>query len=180
MFNVKIVSCSIVLCLAGLYSSLALAAAVRPSPTLEDVENAIFVKNHSVLKAFIEAEGKVNKPTEFGNYLLNIAADVGDVQAMDELIKAGANINAQGGREGMTPLMLAALSHYPDAVSFLLEHGADTRLQSKKHETALSYAQDQLAFYRKKPSYMSESKTADLINRYERIVTILLGAELPH
>ena len=171
------ISCSIVVCLAGLYSNLALAA----TPTIVEVENAIFVKNHSVLEAFIKAGGNVNQPNKYGKYLLSIAAMVGDIEAMNELIKAGANINSQDNdRGGTTPLIEAALAGYPDAVSLLVEHGADRSLKSKEHKDALTYAQNQLAFYREKPSHMSESKTADLINRYERIVTILLGAELPH
>ena len=173
MFNVKIVSCSIVVCIAGLYSSLALAAA----PTVETVEEAILAKNHEILTSFIKAGGNVNQPNEYGDYLLNVAALVGDIEAMNELIKAGANINAQGGRAGLTPLMQAALSHHPDAVSLLVVHGADRSLKSKGHKTALSYAQDQLAFWRKPPSLLPESETADLINRYERVITILRGAQ---
>ena len=175
MFNVKIVSCRLVVCLAGLYSSLALAAV---PPTVETVESAIYAKNHEILTSFIKAGGNVNQPASGGAYLLSIAAMIGDIEAINELIKAGANINSQDNDRGeMTPLMQAALSGHPDAVSLLVEHGADRSLKSKEHKDALTYAHNKLAFYRKKPSYMSKSKTADLINLFERVITILLGAE---
>jgi len=143
MFNVKIVSCSIVVCLAGLYSSLALAAAVPP--TVADVMNAIYGKNHSVLEAFIKAGGNVNQPDQNGQYLLNIAASVGDIEAMDELIKAGANINAQTGRTGLTPLMRAALLGHPEAVALGTQDG-QRLLVAALHEQTVAPGQQRPLF----------------------------------
>lgn len=52
------------------------------------------------------------------------AIEADDVDAMERLIAAGADVNAHG-KDGMTPLLWAFPDHRPNRFSCLLEHGAD-------------------------------------------------------
>lgn len=55
------------------------------------------------------------------------------------LIDNGADVNAQR-VGGLTPLMIAIMRHSPKTVKLLLDHGADTRIENVKGESALDYA----------------------------------------
>jgi ankyrin repeat protein len=53
-----------------------------------------------------------------------VAAERGNVGAIELLVDHGASVDEQSGPLGITALMWAAQMGYPDAVSFLLAHGA--------------------------------------------------------
>ncbi len=59
-----------------------------------------------------------------GDSCLHIAAWVGDLRAVELLVKAGMDVNRLGDME-MTPLHCAGT---PEVAQFLLSHGADTNL----------------------------------------------------
>jgi ankyrin repeat protein len=55
------------------------------------------------------------------------------------LLEKGADVNAQA-KDGISPLMLAAVSGQPDMVKLLLEKGAKVGLTDERGWTALSWA----------------------------------------
>ena len=62
----------------------------------------------------------------------------------DELVKAGADVNARAVGVEWTPLMIAAYTGYTDGVKKLLDAGADKTLKNKQDgdRTALDYAKE--------------------------------------
>uniref|UniRef100_A0A0K6S7X0 Uncharacterized protein n=1 Tax=Chromera velia CCMP2878 TaxID=1169474 RepID=A0A0K6S7X0_9ALVE len=78
---------------------------------------------------------------------VHMAAGKGSVEDLRLLVEFGADVNVRGGKtflrewdEEATPLMLAAQLGMNDAVSFLLEKGADPHLKDNLAETALHLA----------------------------------------
>ena len=60
---------------------------------------------------------------------------------MDLLVKAGADVNAQGGPFNLSPLMIAAFKGHADVVRFLKNNGADLYLEDANGNTALDLAE---------------------------------------
>ena len=67
------------------------------------------------------------------------AIDRGDLQAVDRLIAAGANVRAAN-REGVTPLAMACLEGHLAIVDRLLKAGADPNERGPNGETPLMFA----------------------------------------
>ena len=67
---------------------------------------------------------------------LRALAYQGDLKKMKELVKEGANIQAQG-RDGLTPLHWAAMRMDLPMASYLLKHGADTMAMTSTGKTVL-------------------------------------------
>ena len=63
----------------------------------------------------------------------------GDVEAVRELLRAGADVNARD-RHGQTALMLAAHRGYRELVAILVEGGADLNVTAKFSLSALMLA----------------------------------------
>ena len=74
-----------------------------------------------------------------GNTALLAAVKEKDVEKIDLLIAAGAEVNVAN-YEGVTTLMVAATQNDARTVQLLLEHGADPRLKNNKGLTALDLA----------------------------------------
>jgi len=72
------------------------------------------------------------------------AAEKGDVDRVRELLRRGANPNTRG-KDGITPLHLAAHHGYVGIARLLLEHGADVNARDKDGYTPLHWT----AFYGK-------------------------------
>ncbi|MHC4142687.1 MAG: ankyrin repeat domain-containing protein [Planctomycetota bacterium] len=70
------------------------------------------------------------------NELLNLAARHGQVEVMGVLVEAGAKPTATDKR-GRTPLMAAVQSRRPEAIRFLIDHGADVNARDQLQGTAL-------------------------------------------
>ena len=64
---------------------------------------------------------------------------LGDFQAVQSLLKAGADVNHQN-KFGKTALMFASLGERLDVVRELIKAGADVNLQDNRGWTALGYA----------------------------------------
>lgn len=64
----------------------------------------------------------------------------GNVQAVQQLIQSGVNVNVRT-LTGKTPLMAAAFKGYADIVQMLLSAGANANAQDSEGNTALSIAQ---------------------------------------
>ncbi|NMV37954.1 ankyrin repeat domain-containing protein [Ralstonia insidiosa] len=81
----------------------------------------------------------VNQPGAVDDRLLHIAARKGEVQDIEALIAAGAQVNLPGDL-GNTPLHNAALTGSKPAVLKLLELGAKTDIKNEFGETAADVA----------------------------------------
>ena len=69
-----------------------------------------------------------------------IAAGSGSLQAVDSLIKHGADINAAEPSQGQTALMWAAAEGHTEIVDLLVAKGANIHLATKSGFTALAFA----------------------------------------
>ncbi len=88
------------------------------------------MKNDADLaQTLLYASANVKATTRIGAYTpLILAAQQGNAEVMEPLIKAGADVNAKTGN-GTTPLMFAAASGNTDAVKVLLDRGADVNAE---------------------------------------------------
>ncbi len=93
------------------------AAASKPSSEMSFMFNN--KKAVDKVKLMIESKDKS------GNTPLHIAATSGNIEAVTDLIKQGANIN-EPGRDGRTPLHFAADTNQTKVVKILLLNGANT------------------------------------------------------
>jgi ankyrin repeat protein len=73
------------------------------------------------------------------NNELILAAERGDLKKLEELIKAGANLNAQD-HKGRTAMLAATHSNKPEIVKILIDAGADMNLQDDIHDNPFIYA----------------------------------------
>lgn len=71
---------------------------------------------------------------------LGMAAASGDLKKVQDLLKAGVDINARDSVNGWTPLMQAAMAGKNDIVKFLINNHADLDLQDQQKQTALFMA----------------------------------------
>ena len=69
-------------------------------------------------------------------YSLILAADDGDLAAVDLLVSRGTDLDAAT-EEGVTPLMYAAHNGFPEVVEYLIGHGADVNAVPENGITAL-------------------------------------------
>ncbi len=98
---------------------------------------AAFQKNKSAVLALLEKGAQINRP---GWTALHYAAAAGDLDIMKLLLERHAYIDAAS-PTGTTPLMLAAREGQEEAVSLLLEEGADATLKDRAwHENAAEFA----------------------------------------
>lgn len=74
------------------------------------------------------------------NDALILAAGRGNVRAVIDLVKAGADPNFRDQYYGLTPLMYAALYGRAEVAKLLLEQGADINMQSAGGDTAIIIA----------------------------------------
>jgi len=66
-----------------------------------------------------------------GEYAIHRAAAVGAVRSLQFLLEHGANINCQCKFFQQTPLIVATLNGRHEAVTFLLQHGADREVKDR-------------------------------------------------
>ena len=92
-------------------------------PDLQNVKFAIANGEIDELKKSLETmKEKDNKSA-----LLITAADYGQKEAIELLIKSGADVNYKDNHE-ITPLLCAIFEDHVEAAECLIRHGADTKL----------------------------------------------------
>ncbi len=96
---------------------------------------------------------------------LSLAANVGDVEQMTALLRAGANADSSAG-DSYPPLYSAARSGQNDAVQLLLDNGADINQRYTLNGTPLFAT-----------IYGNHPKTASLLITRGADVNVMLGAE---
>ena len=99
--------------------------------------------NHSDAVTFLIDQGAdVNLQTKGGATALHHAVWTFEtsLEIVSSLIKNGADVNARGGKNKSTPLMMATTRGYCRMITFLIEHGAYIDLQDSNGRTALHYA----------------------------------------
>jgi FOG: Ankyrin repeat len=112
-----------------------------------------------VMPLFLAAQVNVNARDEYAKTALMLAADAGHLDAVRELLKAGADVNAhmlsweawnlvsnntgkvtEADRTGETALILAARNGHWDVMMALMEAGADVNDHDERGWTPLMYA----------------------------------------
>jgi len=88
----------------------------------------------------IRAGANVKAANRFGATPLSLAATNGNAAMIEKLLKAGEDANAIVSESGDTVLMLAARTGKPEAVSVLLNHGAEVNKTNATGQTALMWA----------------------------------------
>lgn len=91
----------------------------------------------------LKAGANVKAANRFGATPLSLAAVNGSAGMIERLLKAGEDANAVVSETGDTVLMLAAKTGKPEALSVLLNHGADVNKTNATGQTALMWAASQ-------------------------------------
>ncbi len=101
--------------------------------------------NPAVIETLIKLGAQVNAKSHMGTALVDAAADNTNPGIVQVLLKYGAHTKM---RDGLTPLMLAALSNSePKVLVALIRNGVNVNARSSMGETALMFA----AGYTKNP-----------------------------
>ena len=105
-----------------LLAALALLAAPGCAPSLHDVIGRGDIEQvRAILK---QDPGRVADENRLGKQPLQYAVMYEQMEAMDALLAAGADVNAAD-ETGMTALQAAVFYHWEDGIRWLFEHGAD-------------------------------------------------------
>ena len=96
----------------------------------------------NAVTSLIEHGAKVNLQDAIGNTAVQYALSCsnGSPEVLSRLMRDRAAVNSACTRDNGTPLMMACQNGHMNAVSFLIEHGANMDLQDKNGDTALHYA----------------------------------------
>ncbi len=89
---------------------------------------------------FLQAGFDANLKDIRGNPLLTVAVRGGNLQIVRLLLDAGADINAESGDRGYSPVMDAVHTKKTEIAAFLLERGADPNRKGRDSQTALCIA----------------------------------------
>lgn len=138
-------------CIASVYFKQGKwVSAVKSIREVYDMARAIFGPNHTMilqLDSYLEViktalsyqETDIWEVVQHLQKDINIAAQEGDVEKVQSLLKKGADINDQD-VEGRTLLHFAVTSRKLKIVKFLLDNGADVTLRTNKGNTTLHTA----------------------------------------
>lgn len=116
---------------------LVLASSLRGEVNARDVYQTIRQNDLARLKSFLDSGMAVDLRDSRGNTPLMHAAAIGSVEAMQLLMKAGADVNAKNGLDA-TPLIWGASN--PQKASLLMEAGAAVHARTKMGRTPLMMA----------------------------------------
>ena len=82
----------------------------------------------------------INTSDNLGNFLINIAARIGDDSILNHLLRNNASVNAKN-QDGQTALHLAAQNGHKDVFDTLQEHGLIDSVD-RNNKTAEDYAKE--------------------------------------
>ena len=116
-----------------------------------------------VVGALLAAGADPQARTDTGTTALHFAATAGDTSALEQLMTAGAPVDATEPMWGQTPLMFAAANARTDAVRLLLRHGADPDMAGQVVDI----------------SERNETDQTDSRRRRERMVALRQGRAWP-
>ena len=132
------VSSDILSCLIGSGADVNARRNNRGTPLMIAAENG----HINAVTTLVKCGANVDLQDEDGQTALHYAMSSPEdsiCEVLSCLIKNGADVNAHA-FHNETPLMLASCRGPVDVVTFLIEHGADVKLQDKDGDTALHYA----------------------------------------
>jgi ankyrin repeat protein len=101
---------------------------------------AVEQEDSSLLSRFIAAEVDVNSRDDSGMIALIVATTTGNQKIVEQLLDAGADINAQEESEGFTACNMAVVLNDIAMVEFILDLGGDPNIANKQHKTPLFIA----------------------------------------
>lgn len=118
------------------------------TPNAQSFFQAIVAGNTNKVFSLLNADtnlANARAGVYYGRTPLILAAAQGSAANVDKLLRAGADINAQGDtmlsmNVGLTALEAAIADNHPDVVRLLLDKGADPNIQSHTEGGALHYA----------------------------------------
>ena len=96
----------------------------------------------AAVKLFLDSGMNPNAKDYLEYTALAHAANMGHIEIVEMLLKAGADVNAKTKYHGRTPLVLAALNDHLDVVKILLNSGADVNHIGTDGVNALIFAVD--------------------------------------
>ncbi|SDO41750.1 ankyrin repeat domain-containing protein [Phyllobacterium sp. OV277] len=107
---------------------------------------AIRDKKADLVAKMLACGADVNLKSQEGWAPLHTAAYYGPANVIDLLVSKGADVNAKGDYDKMTPLhMAASYGDDPAVIKALLKHGADKTAKTESGKTALELAADKPA-----------------------------------
>lgn len=107
---------------------------------------AIRDKKADLVAKMLACGADVNLKSQEGWAPLHTAAYYGPASVIDLLVSKGADVNAAGDYDKMTPLhMAASYGDDPAVIKALLKHGADKTAKTESGKTALELAADKPA-----------------------------------
>ncbi len=131
-------------CVCGGVVAVALAVACEAGVGAHDgadtVVEAARAGDVATVRALLKRGGDVNQAQGDGMTALHYAAQLGQVDLVQMLLSAGANVKATTRLGGYTPLHLASLSGNASAVAALIASGASADARTSTGATALMLA----------------------------------------
>src|SRR5689334_23334963 len=96
-------------------------------PPIADTRLSIAAMNgdRATVEALLKQNVDVNAPQGDGSTALHWASDKEDLELVQLLIKAGADVNAKTRLAGITPIFMAAKNGNASIIQLLLKAGAD-------------------------------------------------------
>lgn len=114
--------------------------------TLTPLQFAVVYDTHeAVEQALQENPDCINLGNEYGDTALHMAVHQGKMNAVELLLKSGADVNARGDHEE-TPLQVALKDDRAELVRLLLKNGADPNNLNVFGNRPLSYVRDSETF----------------------------------
>lgn len=103
------------------------------------LQEAVHLNNLEIVAYLLQRGANVKHTSENHAILFDAVLENADNAIIEELIKAGADVNAVN-KNGNSALSLAIKKHHVEQVACLLENGADINIKTPKNENLLIYA----------------------------------------
>ncbi len=138
--SLSLVVAAFVLVPLSTMSTMSTMSTLSAAPSDSPVADAAMHRDAAAVKALLTEGGDVNAAQGDGMTALHWAARNGDVDLVQMLVYAGANVQATTRLGGYTPLHMAAKDGRAAVVEALLKAGADPKTPTSSGATALMLA----------------------------------------